>query len=118
MIRYTFSAFQVGLVEDGSKRRTIRALNRKHAAKGDGIVLATGRPTYRAIREAVCAGALPVVAELSDAGVMSDVRVDGASVADLEAFAALDGFKSAAVMGAYFRKLHGPGRFNGVMILW
>ena len=35
-----------------------------------------------------------------------------------EAFAVLDGFADAEAMGAWFRKTHGAGRFEGTWVLW
>ena len=42
----------------------------------------------------------------------------GINVTDVEAFARLDGFANALEMGRFFRKLHGPGPFRGVLIRW
>lgn len=120
MIVYRFSTFQVGLVASGAKRRTIRAVERKggHASPGDAIRLAAGRPSFKAIADAVCTAATPVSLAITRGGAIERALVDGTAVSDLEEFARLDGFAGAAEMGAFFRKLHGPGLFSGVMIQW
>jgi hypothetical protein len=54
------------------------------------------------------------------AQISADVRPHrpGIDVTDVEAFAKLDGFANALEMGRFFRKLHGPGTFRGVLIRW
>jgi hypothetical protein len=36
----------------------------------------------------------------------------------VDALAMADGFANALEMGRFFRKLHGPGTFRGVLIRW
>lgn len=118
MVQYRFSRFQAAMVADGSKRRTIRALGRNHAKPGAALQLMVGLPRPAMLLRAVCAGVDAVEMTLAPSGLIEAASVNGAPVADLEAFALLDGFESAAHMGEHFLKWHGPGVFRGVMILW
>jgi len=126
---YRFSEFQAGLVESGEKTMTIRAPRKAPTRVGDTLRL-TG-PMFagfgkvaanpgRLLRIAVCRGVHPI--ELRFNRCISEViSIDIGGqllVRDVEDFAKLDGFASALEMGRFFRKIHGPGTFRGVLIRW
>ena len=123
---YRFSEFQTGLVESGQKRRTIRLRSERPTKPGDTLRL-TG-PTWaggkrhpnpnRLLLVATCTKVEEIELRYSPEGAVKAVLINDAPVFDVEAFAREDGFKDARLMGAYFRKLHGPGRFWGVFIRW
>ena len=129
---YRFNESQTGLVESGKKRMTIRAPRKVPTRAGDTLRL-TG-PMFagfgkvaanpgRLLRIAVCRGVHPIELRLhrTTSAVIS-IDIGGPrfeiNVTDVEAFAKLDGFATALEMGRFFRKLHGPGPFRGVLIRW
>jgi hypothetical protein len=129
---YRFSEFQAGLVESGQKTMTIRAPRKAPTRVGDTLRL-TG-PVFagfgkmaanpgRLLRTAVCRSVDPIELRFDRAtSAVTSIVVGGPRIvlnfADVEAFARLDGFASALEMGRFFRKLHGPGTFRGVLIRW
>jgi hypothetical protein len=129
---YRFSEFQAELVESGEKTMTIRAPRRAPTRVGDTLRL-TG-PMFagfgkvaanpgRLLRIAVCRGVHPIELRFNrDTSEVIFIDMGGQlfvlDVIDPEAFARLDGFPSALEMGRFFRKLHGPGPFRGVLIRW
>ena len=129
---YRFSEFQAGLVESGEKTMTIRARRKAPTRVGDTLRL-TG-PVFagfgkvaanpgRLLRIAVCRGVHPIELRFNrDTSEVIFIDMGGQlfvlDVIDPEAFARLDGFANALEMGRFFRKLHGPGPFRGVLIRW
>ena len=74
----------------------------------------------RLLRTAVCCSVLPIELRF-DRTTSEVISIDISGlldVTDVEAFAKLDGFANALEMGRFFRKLHGPGPFRGVLIRW
>jgi hypothetical protein len=74
----------------------------------------------RLLRTAVCRSVLPIELRF-DRTTSEVISIDISGlldVTDVEAFAKLDGFANALEMGRFFRKLHGPGTFRGVLIRW
>ena len=129
---YRFSEFQAGLVESGEKTMTIRAPRKAPTRVGDTLRL-TG-PMFagfgkvaanpgRLLRTAVCRSVHPIELRFDrDTSAVVSIDIGGQlyvrDVTDVEAFAKLDGFANALEMGRFFRKLHGPGPFRGVLIRW
>lgn len=113
-----FAEFQTGAVAEGRKRRTIRAPRKTEIKPGDALRLTGPRPKARLLREAVCAYTVPVTLTIGDGGTSILAAVAGAPVADIEAFAAADGFQDADAMARFFHGLYGPGEFRGIMICW
>jgi hypothetical protein len=129
---YRFSEFQAGLVESGKKSMTIRAPRKAPTRAGDTLRL-TG-PIFagfakvapqpgRLLRTAVCRGAHSIELRFHrDTSELISIDIGGQrfvlEIIDAEAFARLDGFANALEMGRFFRKLHGPGPFRGVLIRW
>ena len=77
----------------------------------------------RRLRIAVCRGVHPIELRFNrDTSEVIFIDMGGQmfvlDVVDPEAFARLDGFANALEMGRFFRKLHGPGPFRGVLIRW
>jgi hypothetical protein len=74
----------------------------------------------RLLRIAVCRGVHPIELRFNrDTPEVIFIDIGGQLlVRDVEVFAKLDGFASALEMGRFFRKLHGPGTFRGVLIRW
>jgi hypothetical protein len=126
---YRFSEFQAGLVESGKKTMTIRAPRKVPTRAGDTLRL-TG-PVFagfakvaanpgRLLRIAVCRSVLPIELRF-DRTTSEAISIDiggQRDVIDVEDFAKQDGFANALEMGRFFRKLHGPGTFRGVLIRW
>lgn len=102
-------------VEDGRKRRTIRAFRKdgKDPKPGNILHLYTGLRTKktRYLGVAVCGRVRKV--NLSDHGVL----IDGINEPLIYHFARADGFETWTQMLAWFRKRHGLP-FNGLMIEW
>jgi hypothetical protein len=117
MPTYSFAEFQCGLVEAGTKRRTIRAPRKRHARVGERLRLTGPMPGRRLLRVAECLGVDDVRLRVSARGCSSG-DLNGDPIADLEAFAREDGFEGAKQMGEFFAGLHGPGLFKGYMIRW
>ena len=132
MDTYRFNESQTGLVESGKKRMTIGAPRKVPTRAGDTLRL-TG-PVFagfgkvaanpgRLLRIAVCRGVHPIELRFNrDTSEVIFIDMGGQlfvlDVVDPEAFARLDGFANALEMGRFFRKLHGPGPFRGVLIRW
>ena len=130
--KYRFNENQTGLVESGKKTMTIRAPRKVPTHAGDTLRL-TG-PVFagfakvaanpgRLLRIAVCRGVHPIEVRFNrDTSEVIFIDMGGQlfvlDVIDPEAFARLDGFANALEMGRFFRKLHGPGPFRGVLIRW
>jgi hypothetical protein len=129
---YRFSENQTGLIESGKKTMTIRAPRKVPTRAGDTLRLTgpifAGRAKVaanpgRLLRIAVCRGVHPIELRLhrTTSAVIS-IDIGGPrfeiNVTDVEAFARLDGFANSLEMGRFFRKLHGPGTFRGVLIRW
>ena len=77
----------------------------------------------RLLRTAVCRGAHQIELRFHrDTFEVISIDIGGQrfvlEIIDAEAFARLDGFANALEMGRFFRKLHGPGTFRGVLIRW
>jgi hypothetical protein len=77
----------------------------------------------RLLRTAVCRGVHPIELRFHRAtSAVISIDIGGPrfeiNVTDVEAFGKLDGFANALEMGRFFRKLHGPGPFRGVLIRW
>lgn len=104
------------LVESGEKRQTIRAYRKdgRDPKVGDRLYLYTGMRTKqcRKLGEAVCTASRGMFIQRN--GLTSD---DPNIPADLDTFAASDGFKSFTAMRDWFHKTHGLP-FNGVLIRW
>jgi hypothetical protein len=129
---YRFSEFQTGLVESGVERCTIRALRKVPTRAGDTLRLTgpifagrgkTAAKPGRLLRTAVCRSVHPIELRFDrDTSEVISIDMGGQrfvlDVIDAEAFARLDGFANALEMGRFFRKLHGPGAFRGVLIRW
>ena len=123
---YRFSESQTGLVESGEKRCTIRLQRERPTKPGDtlrltGPIWAGGKRhpnPSRLLLVATCTKVEEIELHYSPEGAVKSVLISGEPVSDVDAFAREDGFKDARLMGAFFRKLHGPGRFWGVLIRW
>ena len=122
---YRFNESQTGLVESGKKRKvptragdTLRLTGPVFA----GFAKVAANPG-RLLRTAVCRGVHPIELRFHRAtSAVISIDIGGPrfeiNVTDVEAFAKLDGFANALEMGRFFRKLHGPGPFRGVLIRW
>ena len=122
---YRFNESQTGLVESGKKRKvptragdTLRLTGPVFA----GFAKVAANPGCL-LRTAVCRGVHPIELRFHRAtSAVISIDIGGPrfeiNVTDVEAFAKLDGFANALEMGRFFRKLHGPGPFRGVLIRW
>ena len=129
---YRFSEFQIGLIESGQKRCTIRKRRKSPTRPGDTLRLTgpmfAGRARLaprpgRLLRTVECLSVQNIVLTFDRrnyAVIAADIAGEPfedfpTSVAEL---ARMDGFKDAAEMGRYFVRLHGSGTFRGVLIRW
>src|SRR5215471_378943 len=129
---YRFSEFQIGLIESGQKRCTIR--KRRKSPTGPGVTLRLTGPMFagcgkmarrsgRLLRTAVCLSVHDIVLTFdprSYAVIAADIT--GARVrrpSDLRCRTGAHGrLPGRPRIGIYFVKLHGPGTFRGVLIRW
>ena len=129
---YRFSEFQIGLIESGQKRCTIRKCRK--SPTGPGVTLRLTGPMFagrgkmarrrgRLLRTAVCLSVHDIVLTFDPRSfVVIAADITGPAfeghptcVAEL---ARMDGFQDVRAMGLYFVKLHGPGTFRSVLIRW
>ncbi len=135
MVAYNFKArFEYDVVAR-TKRQTIRADRKRHARPGERIQLYTGmrsRHCRKLIPDPVCTAVHDI--EIDVAGVIviqiAGIRIDGVLVdpADMEAFAAADGFQpgpgsdpsitALTQMARFWHTTHGAGLFTGKLIKW
>jgi hypothetical protein len=129
---YRFSEFQIGLIQSGQKRCTIRKRRKSPTRPGDTLRLTgpmfAGRGKMasrrgRLLRKAVCLSVHDIVLTFdprSYAVIAADIagKPFGGFPTCVDELARVDGFRDARAMGLYFVKLHGPGPFRGVLIRW
>lgn len=105
----------------GTKPQTIRADRKRHAREGETLQLYTGMRTRhcRLIGRAICASVQPIRIEVDNAVIGFASGLTLTTIAELDAFAATDGFQSWFGMREFW-KLHHPlvSTFSGIMIRW
>ena len=132
MVAYSFKERFVKPIEVGlssvslsfdppPKRQTIREVGlKRHARPGEVLQLYYGMRTKycRSIGVAKCVSADPIRMNIADEPkIWMQVGKDAAGFVTDE-FARADGFASAEDMHEFWKKEHGLGRFEGVLIRW
>ena len=123
---YNFMPRFVPMIEDGSKRHTIRAHRRYPDQPGDTLLLYTGMrtPACRKIFDAPCTEVEEIVIIPNE-----DLIILGAntlSPTEMDSFAWYDGFRPAHKttdgawedMRAWWLKVNGTGKFRGTVTHW
>jgi hypothetical protein len=106
------------------KRQTIRAVGkRRHARPGEVLQLYYGMRTKQCMSIGVsrCVSVEPIeIAVLDDAILLIRIGepLKALSERDMEQLARNDGFGSLEDMWLFWRREHGLGVFNGLMIKW
>jgi hypothetical protein len=103
------------------KRQTIRAIGkRRHARPGEVLQLYYGMRTKqcRSIGVAKCTAVYPINISVGEHSLI--VQFDGTTVTHghIHNFARADGFDHGEDMLAFWKKEHGVGQFQGVLIRW
>lgn len=127
MVAYNFRPNFVSLIWEGKKCQTIRAHrkgNARHARPGEPIQL------YRGMRTKACQKIItpdPIVTSVENIEILiTALPVASARFPDHQKapwiitndFARADGFMGADHFTQWWRKTHGPGLFEGVLIKW
>lgn len=135
MVAYSFKSIFVPAIRAGlgfdfginsptlrPKRQTIRAVGlRRHARPGETLQLYTGMRTKQCekIGDARCVGIDHIAIRFPYAGKAAKVVIGRRKVADLEDFAALDGFETWADLQKFWYVNHPDiDEFVGVRIRW
>lgn len=123
MVAYSFQRRFCEQIVRGEKRQTIRADRKRHARPGEPIQLFFGMRTKHCRKlidpDPVCTHVEPVSMRVPPCGL---VRIghpacpEWSEVEDL--FARLDGFDDALDFTMFWRREHGLGLFEGVLIRW
>ena len=127
MVAYSFKGRFEPRIQARTKQQTIRAVGRKrHTRPGERMTLTTGDRFHpRLIGEAVCQSVVPIQMDLAVGSVMLDTAFAHpprliTAVADLDAFAVLDGFHDWADLVAIWKQTHPTAHhsFAGLCISW
>lgn len=125
MVAYSFQPRFAPLIETGAKRQTVRGPRRRHARPGEPLQLYVGlrtpAPRKLVTPDPPCLSVTPLVLDVQPEPHGLAIRgwLDGAPIADMEAFARADGFVDAADMTAWFRSVRGAKRLPDlVLIRW
>ncbi len=115
------AAYQSDSVVLRPKRQTIRAIGRRrHARPGETLQLYTAMRTKQCekIGDSRCTEVIPIFLVVKTSSM--PIKLDGAVVdlVRMDDFARADGFENADDMHAFWKKEHGLGYFNGVLIRW
>lgn len=123
MVAYSFKKRFAPLIANGSKRQTVRAGRRRHAAAGERVQLYVGMRTKHCVKiipDPVVVAVAPMRIYVGRRTVTS-ISVNGQllNAIEREAFAMSDGFESIADMHAFWTSEHsGIGWFDGILIRW
>lgn len=140
MVAYNFQPVFEPQIIDSTKRQTVRALRKRHARSGEAIQLyCEQRSTHcrKIIPDPVCCSVHLIHINTSDLlpEFIASIEIDGIPLRkeEIELFASADGFAPAyfgmfrddgepatarSWMGSFWRKRHGVGRFEGVLVKW
>lgn len=134
MVAYSFRPRFVGPILAGSKRQTIRAGRRRHAAPGEEVQLYTGMRTRhcKLIGRAKCIATYRIVIDLVRQSINAEedpsrdwevgVPLEFPAIVaarTIDDFARLDGFEDWPDMRAFWRGEHpGVDEFIGWLITW
>ncbi|WP_319775512.1 ASCH domain-containing protein [Breoghania sp.] len=134
MVAYNFVAVLAPQIEARTKTQTVRANRRRHARPGEPVQLYTGMRTRSCRKliapDPICRCVRPITIDVTDliaAGIAAiAIGGDFLTFDEIEQFARADGFApefwggtdARENMGAFWRRFHGNGRFEGVLIEW
>lgn len=133
MVAYSFREQFVGAITSGTKRQTVRGYRRRNPRPGEKLQLYTGlrRRTCRKLieKDPICTRVDEIEIEISQtiSAKIASIVINGIPLSQKEIgdFARADGFKNGPLgwtavhaMGSFFKKYHGFGTFNGVVIHW
>ena len=133
MVAYSFNEQFVDAITGGTKRQTVRGYRRRNPRIGEKLQLYTGlrRRSCRKLieKDPICTRIDEIEIEISPekAAKIASIVINGIPLSQKEIgdFARADGFKNGPLgwtavhaMGSFFKKYHGFGTFNGVVIHW
>ena len=133
MVAYSFHEQFVDAITGGTKRQTVRGYRRRNPRIGEKLQLYTGlrRRSCRKLieKDPICTRIDEIEIEISPekAAKIASIVINGIPLSQKEIgdFARADGFKNGPLgwtavhaMGSFFKKYHGFGTFNGVVIYW
>lgn len=133
MVAYSFHEQFADAITGGTKRQTVRGYRRRNPRIGEKLQLYTGlrRRTCRKLieKDPICTRIDEIEIEISPekAAKIASIVINGIPLSQKEIgdFARADGFKNGPLgwtavhaMGSFFKKYHGFGTFNGVVIHW
>ena len=133
MVAYSFQEQFVDAVTGGTKCQTVRGYRRRNPRIGEKLQLYTGlrRRTCRKLieKDPICTRVDEIEIEISQtiSAKIASIVINGIPLSEKEIgdFARADGFKNGPLgwtavhaMGSFFKKYHGFGTFNGVVIHW
>lgn len=126
MVAYSFQRRFAPAIAAYYKRQTIRGDRKRHAQPGEDLQLFTGMRTAQCrkiIPDPLCTGVAPILIRFTLFGWIEQIWVEDDEIADLDAFAILDGFEGADDMARFWFEQHkvkdGPLRvFTGQLIQW
>lgn len=123
MPAYNFQRRFVRPIQRGTKTQTIRRIGkRRHARPGEPIQLYAGMRTKKCrkvVRDVLCREVSDIEIEIGDSGFES-IDINGILLPKKQwrAFAKRDGFNSVQEFYELFKRMHGTGKFHGVLIQW
>lgn len=126
MVAYSFKGRFEPRIQARTKQQTIRAIGKKrHTRPGERMTLTTGdRYHPRLMGDAVCQSVVPIQMDLAVGSVLLAAVVTPArlitTLADLDAFAVLDGFECWADLVEFWKQTHPSAHhsFAGLCISW
>ena len=133
MVAYSFQEQFADAISSGTKLQTIRGYRRRNPRIGEKLQLFTNlrRRTCRKllVKDPICTRVDEIELEISSAisAKIASIVINGIPLSkkEIEDFAHADGFKNGPLgwsavhaMGSFFKKYHGFGTFNGVVIHW
>ena len=121
MVAYSFKRRFVGPIQSGSKCQTIRADRKRHAIQGEELQLYTGMRTKACemIGRAACINVAPIRIDVENGRIELESGTALTTLAELDAFARIDGFEEWGEMRRFWEENHPDIRvFSGVLIRW
>lgn len=124
MVAYNFKSAFVNLIHEGKKRQTIRGHRKRHARPGEPIQLYRGMRTKKCLKlvdpDPICRSVEEIEISIAKDRLalyrFPAIDADWLQVSDEFAYA--DGFLNAAHFTQWWKKVHGLGTFEGVLIQW
>lgn len=122
MVAYSFRKQFDEPILSWAKRQTIRGHRKRHARPGEAVQLYVGMRTKYCRKlispDPVCTSVETIRMDIPASGVGSFRIGEGGESLLTDEFAIADGFADAGEMTDFWRKEHGVGPFEGVLIRW